>query len=175
MDALKSTIELEKRVSAHNYAPLPVVLARGQGAHLWDTAGRRYVDMMSAYSAASHGHAHPRILSALKTQAERLAVPSRAFYNERLAPLLAELCALIGRSEGHFSRSFKRTFGEAPHIFVIRRRLELAAQYMLETDAPLSCIAVQSGFTDQPHLCKHFRQVTGETPAAWRRARRAPS
>jgi ornithine--oxo-acid transaminase len=94
MDALKSTIELENRVSAHNYAPLPVVLARGQGAHLWDTAGRRYVDMMSAYSAASHGHAHPRILSALKTQAERLAVPSRAFYNERLAPFLAELCAL---------------------------------------------------------------------------------
>jgi ornithine--oxo-acid transaminase len=94
MDAMQSTIELENRVSAHNYAPLPVVLARGQGAHLWDTAGRRYVDMMSAYSAASHGHAHPRILSALKTQAERLAVPSRAFYNERLAPFLAELCAL---------------------------------------------------------------------------------
>ena len=51
------TIDLETRYSAHNYEPLPVVLARGQGAHLWDTAGRRYVDMMSAYSAASHGHA----------------------------------------------------------------------------------------------------------------------
>ncbi|HMA73893.1 MAG TPA: aminotransferase class III-fold pyridoxal phosphate-dependent enzyme, partial [Xanthobacteraceae bacterium] len=54
-----NAIELETRYSAHNYAPLPVVLARGQGAHLWDTAGRRYVDMMSAYSAASHGHGHP--------------------------------------------------------------------------------------------------------------------
>src|SRR5262249_4399360 len=89
-------INLETRYSAHNYAPLPVVLARGKGAHLWDTAGRRYVDMMSAYSAASHGHAHPRILAALETQAKRLAVPSRAYYNDRLGPFLEELCALTG-------------------------------------------------------------------------------
>jgi len=89
-------IELENRYSAKNYAPLPVVLARGKGAHLWDTAGRRYVDMMSAYSAASHGHAHPRILAALNAQAERLAVPSRAYYSERLGPFLKELCELTG-------------------------------------------------------------------------------
>ena len=56
-------IDLENRYSARNYEPLPVVLARGKGAHLWDTSGRRYVDMMSAYSAASHGHGHPRILA----------------------------------------------------------------------------------------------------------------
>src|SRR5262249_35994107 len=66
-----NAIELERRYSAHNYAPLPVVLTRGQGAHLWDTAGRRYVDMMSAYSAASHGHGHPRILAALTAPAGR--------------------------------------------------------------------------------------------------------
>src|SRR5262249_36976019 len=89
-----NAIELERRYSAHNYAPLPVVLARGKGAHLWDTAGRRYVDMMSAYSAASHGHGHPRILAALTAQAERLAVPSRAYYTDRLGPFLAELCTL---------------------------------------------------------------------------------
>ena len=89
-------IELETRYSAHNYEPLPVVLARGQGAHLWDIAGRRYVDMMSAYSAASHGHAHPRILAALTAQAKRLAVPSRAYYNERLGPFLEELCKVTG-------------------------------------------------------------------------------
>src|SRR5262245_66227320 len=83
-----TAIELETRYSANNYAPLPVVLTRGQGAHLWDTAGRRYTDMMSAYSAASHGHAHPRILAALTAQAGRLAVPSRAYYNFRLVPLL---------------------------------------------------------------------------------------
>ncbi len=63
-------IELENRYCARNYTPLPVVLARGEGAYLWDVAGRRYVDMMSAYSAASHGHAHPRIVAALTAQAE---------------------------------------------------------------------------------------------------------
>jgi AraC family transcriptional regulator len=86
--------------------------------------------------------------------------------------LVADLCALIARSEAHFSRSFRRTFGESPHAFVIWRRLELAARYMLQTDAPLSDIAQRCGFTDQPHLSKHFRQSTGQTPAAWRRARR---
>jgi ornithine--oxo-acid transaminase len=89
-------IDLENRYSAHNYEPLPVVLARGQGAHLWDIAGRRYVDMMSAYSAASHGHAHPRILAALTAQAKRLAVPSRAYHNERLGPFLEEICRVSG-------------------------------------------------------------------------------
>jgi ornithine--oxo-acid transaminase len=91
-----NAIDLEARYCAHNYEPIPVVLSRGQGAHVWDTAGRRYVDMMSAYSAASHGHAHPRILAALEAQAGRLAVPSRAFYNDRLGPFLAELCRLTG-------------------------------------------------------------------------------
>jgi AraC family transcriptional regulator len=86
--------------------------------------------------------------------------------------LVADLCTLIQRSEAHFSRSFKRTFGVSPHAFVIQRRLEMAARYMLETDTGLSDVALECGFTDQAHLCKHFRQSTGETPAAWRRARR---
>ena len=90
------TIKLEDRYSAPNYAPLPVVLTRGQGAYLWDNQGRHYIDMMSAYSAASHGHAHPRILAALERQARQLAVPSRAYYNDQLGPLLAELCTLTG-------------------------------------------------------------------------------
>ena len=85
---------------------------------------------------------------------------------------VADLCALIDRSEAHFSRAFKRTFGESPHAFVIRCRVELAARYMLQTDASLSHIAHRCGFTDQAHLCKHFRQSTGQTPAAWRRALR---
>jgi AraC family transcriptional regulator len=87
--------------------------------------------------------------------------------------LVADLGALIQRSEAHFSRSFKRTFGESPHAFVVRRRVELAAQYMLTTDGSLSDIALRCGFTDQPHFCKQFRQATGETPAAWRRVHRA--
>jgi AraC family transcriptional regulator len=86
--------------------------------------------------------------------------------------LVADLCALVGRSEAHFSRSFKRTFGESPHAFVVRRRVELAAQYMLTTDVSLSDIALRCGFADQPHLCKQFRQAAGQTPAAWRRVRR---
>jgi len=89
-------IALENRFAAHNYNPLPVVLARGEGARLWDIEGRRYIDMMSAYSAVSHGHAHPRILAALDAQARRLAVPSRAFYSDRLGPFLEKLCTLAG-------------------------------------------------------------------------------
>ena len=85
-------IELETQYCARNYAPLPVVLARGAGAYLWDVEGRRYTDMMSAYSAASLGHCHPRILAALQDQAHRLAVPSRAYHNDRLGPFLKELC-----------------------------------------------------------------------------------
>jgi ornithine--oxo-acid transaminase len=93
---IEAAIALENRVSAHNYDPLPVVLARGEGSHLWDTAGRRYVDMMSAYSAVSHGHGHARILAALTAQAARLAVPSRAYHNDKLGPFLAELCNVTG-------------------------------------------------------------------------------
>jgi ornithine--oxo-acid transaminase len=89
-------VELEARYAAHNYNPLPVVLTRGAGACVWDTQGRRYIEMMSAYSAVSHGHAHPRILAALDAQARRLAVPSRAFFNDRLGPFLAKLCAVTG-------------------------------------------------------------------------------
>ncbi len=89
-------IELEARFSAANYHPLPVVLRSGQGAYLWDVEGRRYIDMMSAYSAVSHGHAHPRIVAALCDQARRLAVASRAFHSDALGPFLAKLCAVTG-------------------------------------------------------------------------------
>ena len=87
--------------------------------------------------------------------------------------LVADLCALVQRSEAHFSRAFRRTFGDSPHAFVVRRRVDLAAQYMLQTDEALSAIALRCGFVDQAHLSKHFRRTVGETPAAWRRSRRA--
>jgi len=87
--------------------------------------------------------------------------------------LVADLCALIQRSAAHFSRSFKCTFGEPPHSFVVRRRVELASHYMLTTDASLSEIALRCGFADQAHFSKHFRQSAGQTPAAWRRAHRS--
>jgi AraC family transcriptional regulator len=87
--------------------------------------------------------------------------------------LVADLCALVQLSEAHFARAFRRTFGKSPHAFVIMLRVDLAAQYMLQTEVPLSDIALRCGFADQPHLCRHFRQTTGYTPAAWRRAHRA--
>jgi AraC family transcriptional regulator len=88
--------------------------------------------------------------------------------------MVSDLSALIQRSEAHFSRCFRNTFGEAPHAFVVRRRLELATQCMLETAMTLSEIALRCGFADQAHLSKRFREATGQTPAAWRRARQIP-
>lgn len=85
--------------------------------------------------------------------------------------LVSELGALVQLSEAHFSRQFTRAFALTPHAFVLRRRLELAAQSMLESTDSLTDIALCCGFTDQAHLCKHFRRSMGVTPAAWRRAR----
>lgn len=89
--------------------------------------------------------------------------------------LVADLSALVQRSEAHFSRSFKKTFGESPHSFVMRRRLAVAARLMLTSETSLCDIAQKCGFTDQAHLCKCFRQASGQTPAAWRRDRRLSS
>ena len=83
---------LEKRYSARNYLPLPVELSRGEGIHLWDVHGRRYIDMMSAYSAVSFGHGRPELVAVLTEQAKRLAVTSRAFYTDQLGPFLQRLC-----------------------------------------------------------------------------------
>lgn len=86
----------EAGFGARNYAPLPVVLQEGRGCWLTDVYGRRYLDMMSAYSATSFGHAHPRLLAALTGQASRLAVTSRAYSNDRLPLLLRRLALLTG-------------------------------------------------------------------------------
>ncbi len=76
--------KLEEKYGAHNYHPLPVALAKGEGVFVWDTAGKRYYDFLSAYSAVNQGHCHPRILSALVEQARKLTLTSRAFYNDVL-------------------------------------------------------------------------------------------
>ncbi|HXF65119.1 MAG TPA: ornithine--oxo-acid transaminase [Burkholderiales bacterium] len=92
-----SAADLEHQYSAQHYDPLPVVLVRGEGACLWDENGRRYIDMMSAHSAASHGHCHPRLARALAEQARTLALTSRNYYNDRLPQFLARLCELTGQ------------------------------------------------------------------------------
>ncbi|WP_065751101.1 ornithine--oxo-acid transaminase [Bradyrhizobium paxllaeri] len=87
---------LESRFGAGNYAPLPVTIVRGDGVYVWDEAGRRYIDMMGAYSAASFGHCHPRLVKALTEQAQRLDTISRAYFSDRLGPFLARACELTG-------------------------------------------------------------------------------
>jgi ornithine--oxo-acid transaminase len=89
-------ITLEDRYNAHNYKPLDVVLARGEGIWVWDVEGNRYLDFLSAYSAVNQGHAHPRILKAMVEQAARLPLTSRAFRNDQLPLLAKELCELTG-------------------------------------------------------------------------------
>jgi ornithine--oxo-acid transaminase len=90
------TIAREEAVTAANYLPLPLVLVRGDGEWLWDDRGNRYLDMMSAYSAVSHGHCHPRLLRVLNEQARTLAVASRAYHTDRLTPFLEKLTAMTG-------------------------------------------------------------------------------
>jgi len=79
-------IDLEHQFGAHNYHPLPVVLSRGEGAHLWDVEGKKYLDFLSAYSAVNQGHCHPKIIEALVKQAGVLTLTSRAFHNDQLGP-----------------------------------------------------------------------------------------
>ena len=80
----EEAIALEDKYGAHNYHPLPVVLSRGEGVYMWDVEGKRYYDFLSAYSAINQGHCHPKIIGALKDQAETLTLTSRAFYNDVL-------------------------------------------------------------------------------------------
>ncbi len=84
---------------ARNYDPLPVTLVRAQGVYAWDDQERRYLDMMSAYSAVSHGHAHPKLVAALTQQAQTLAVTSRAYRNALLGPFLRRACELTGMDQ----------------------------------------------------------------------------
>mgnify|MGYP001823706552 FL=1 len=93
---MSDTMQLEAQYCAHNYHPLPVVLTRGEGVFVWDEHGKRYLDMMSAYSAVSHGHAHPRLVKLVQDQVARLNIVSRAFHTDRLGPFLARACQLTG-------------------------------------------------------------------------------
>lgn len=94
---MSSTIDLENTWCAHNYLPLPVVLSRGKGVFVWDENGKKYLDMMSAYSAVSHGHANPRLVDVTKKQVEKLTIVSRAFYTDQLGKFLKRACELTGQ------------------------------------------------------------------------------
>ncbi len=100
------TIALAERHGAHNYHPLPVEVAHAEGCWMTDVAGRRYLDMLSSYSALNQGHRHPRILAAARAQMERVTLTSRAFHNDRLGPFLAKLASVTG-----FSRALPMNSG----------------------------------------------------------------
>ncbi|MCH1596121.1 MAG: aminotransferase class III-fold pyridoxal phosphate-dependent enzyme, partial [Flavobacteriaceae bacterium] len=98
IDSIRSSeeaIALENKYGAHNYHPLPVVLAKGEGVYLWDIEGKKYYDFLSAYSAVNQGHCHPDIIDALTEQSKQLTLTSRAFYNDQL-----------GRMEKYLTETF---------------------------------------------------------------------
>ena len=89
-------IELEERHGAHNYHPLDVVIARAEGAWVWDVEGKRYMDFLAAYSAVNQGHCHPRLVKVMEEQSKRVTLTSRAFRNDQLGPFCEELTSLTG-------------------------------------------------------------------------------
>jgi len=97
----------------------------------------------------------------------------RAFIDENLQRTIhtRDLCSVARRSAAHFARSFKHTFGESPHAYVMKRRLEKACHLMITTSESLSQIALSVGFSDQSHLCKRFKEALGQSPSNWRRER----
>ena len=96
MNQGEKIIQNTENFSANNYHPLPLVIARGEGSWVYDTEGNRYLDMISAYSALNHGHRHPRIIQALKDQADQLTLTSRALHNDQMGDFLEKLCTLSG-------------------------------------------------------------------------------
>lgn len=94
--ASEKAIELENKYGAHNYHPLPVVLAKGEGVYVWDVEGKKYYDFLSAYSAVNQGHCHPRIVEAITEQSKTLALTSRAFHNDVLGKYEKFACEFFG-------------------------------------------------------------------------------
>ncbi|WP_048330979.1 ornithine--oxo-acid transaminase [Bizionia psychrotolerans] len=92
----QEAIDLENKYGAHNYHPLPVVLAKGEGVHVWDVEGKKYYDFLSAYSAVNQGHCHPKIVDAMHKQASTLALTSRAFHNDMLGKYEKFACEFFG-------------------------------------------------------------------------------
>jgi AraC family transcriptional regulator len=101
----------------------------------------------------------------------------RAFIEENLHSNIdaRDLSAIAKLSRAHFSRSFKKAFGEPPHAYVVKRRLERACHLMVTTSESLSEIALRAGFSDQSHLCKPFRRAFGQSPSIWRRHHKMPA
>ena len=98
MKSSQTIIETTERIGAHNYHPIPVVVERAEGVWVYDPEGNKYMDMLSGYSALNQGHRHPKIIQALKDQADKVTLTSRAFYNEPMARFYERLSAFTGKS-----------------------------------------------------------------------------
>jgi len=89
-------LDLEKKYGAHDYHPLPVVLAKGEGVYLWDVNGKKYFDFLSSYSAVNQGHCHPKLVALIKDQVQTLTLTSRAFHNDKLGEYMEYATKLFG-------------------------------------------------------------------------------
>jgi len=98
MSQTEKIIEITEKYGAHNYHPLPVVISKAEGIWVEDPEGNRYIDMLSAYSAVNQGHRHPRIIQALKDQADKVTLTSRAFHNDQLGPWYKKVCEVTGKN-----------------------------------------------------------------------------
>ncbi len=99
MPSTKEILDQTELYGARNYKPLPVVISQAEGVWVWDPEGKRYMDMLSAYSALNHGHRHPRIIQALKDQADRCTLTSRAFNNDKLGLFYAKVSEITGKQK----------------------------------------------------------------------------
>ncbi|MFW9923885.1 MAG: ornithine--oxo-acid transaminase [Candidatus Thorarchaeota archaeon] len=96
MPTSKELMEMDTKYGAHNYHPIPVVIAKAEGVWVYDPEGKKYLDCLSAYSSHNTGHRHPEIIKALKDQADLVTLTSRAFYNDKMGPFLKQLCEVVG-------------------------------------------------------------------------------
>ncbi len=94
----KQVIKQTEKYGAHNYSPLPIVVEKAEGAWVTDPEGNQYLDLLSAYSAVNQGHRHPKITAALKEQADRVTLTSRAFHNDQLGPWYEKVCKLTNKN-----------------------------------------------------------------------------
>ena len=97
MTKSQEIIEQTNTFGAPNYLPLPIVISEAEGIWVKDPEGNRYLDMLSAYSAVNQGHRHPKIIQALKDQADRVTLTSRAFHSDQLGPWYEKICKLAGK------------------------------------------------------------------------------
>jgi len=154
-------IALEERYGASNYKPLDIVLTKGEGVYVWDVEGKRYLDCLSSYSAVNQGHCHPKILEALKEQAARLSITSRAFRNDQLPLFYQELCALTKSHKVLPMNSGAEAVETALKVsrkwaYEIKGVPEGAAEIIVASENFHGRTLAIVGFSTDPHSREHF-------------------